>query len=77
MNKRILNKKIKRQNKDRINKILEDLDYKVVKKYSRLDEKKSNITENEIPFNDNIKTEILNQFFSTIKVIKWSERNFH
>ena len=33
MNKRILNKKIKRQNKDRINKILEKLDYKVVKKY--------------------------------------------
>lgn len=33
MNKRILNKKIKKQNKDRINKILEELDYKVVKKY--------------------------------------------
>ena len=33
MNKRILNKKIKRENKDRINKILEELDYKVVKKY--------------------------------------------
>jgi hypothetical protein len=32
------------------------------------------ITEIEVPFTDELKAEALNQFVSTIKILKWSER---
>lgn len=48
--------------------------YKVVKNYDRIMSRDNTIQESEVPFTDDIKTEALNQFISTIKVIKWSER---
>lgn len=48
--------------------------FKVLKKYDRLMGRYNTIQESEVPFTDEIKAEALNQFVSTIKVIKWSER---
>ena len=48
--------------------------FRVLKKYERLFDRDSTMTEGEVPFTDEIKTEALNQFVSKIKVIKWSER---
>lgn len=48
--------------------------YQILKKYERLSKRDSNIEESEVPFTDELKAEALNQFVSTIKVLKWSER---
>ena len=48
--------------------------YRTLKKYERLSKRDSNTEESEVPFTDELKAEALNQFVSTIKVLKWSER---
>lgn len=48
--------------------------YRILKKYERLSKRDSNTEESEVPFTDELKAEALNQFVSTIKVLKWSER---
>lgn len=48
--------------------------YRALKKYERLSKRDSNTEESEVPFTDELKAEALNQFVSTIKVLKWSER---
>ena len=48
--------------------------FKVLKKYDRLMGRDNTIQESEVHFTDEIKAEALNQFVSTIKVLKWSER---
>jgi hypothetical protein len=48
--------------------------FKVLKQYERIMGRGNNITETEVPFTDELKAEALNQFVSTIKVRKWSER---
>jgi hypothetical protein len=48
--------------------------FKVLKQYNRIMERSNTIVESEVPFTDELKAEALNQFVSTIKVLKWSER---
>lgn len=48
--------------------------YKAIKKYDRLWRRDNTITEEEVPFTDEIKQEALNKFMLGIKVLKWSER---
>lgn len=48
--------------------------FKVIKQYDRIMDRANTITEIEVPFTDELKAEALNQFVSTIKVLKWSER---
>jgi len=48
--------------------------FKVLKQYNRIMGRGNTITEIEVPFTDELKAEALNQFVSTIKVLKWSER---
>lgn len=48
--------------------------YRILKKHERLSKRDSNTEESEVPFTDELKAEALNQFVSTIKVLKWSER---
>ena len=48
--------------------------FKTLKSYERLDGRGSNMTEDEVPLTDELKMEVINQFMSTLKVIKWSER---
>jgi hypothetical protein len=48
--------------------------FKVLKKYDRIMGRSNTIAESEVPFTDELKAEALNQFVSTIKVLKWSER---
>jgi hypothetical protein len=49
--------------------------FKTLKMYDRLMTRHNSIEESEVPFNDELKAEVLNKYMSTIKVIKWSERN--
>ena len=48
--------------------------FRVMKQYDRIMSRDNTITESEVPFTDELKVEVLNQFVSTIKVLKWSER---
>jgi hypothetical protein len=48
--------------------------FRVLKQYDRIMGRSNTIVESEVPFTDELKAEALNQFFSTIKVLKWSER---
>lgn len=48
--------------------------YRTLKKYEKLSKRDSNTEESDVPFTDELKVEALNQFVSTIKVLKWSER---
>lgn len=43
-------------------------------RYDRILSRHNNISENDIPFTDELKAEALNLYASSIKVIKWSER---
>ena len=47
----------------------------IISKYCRLNVRDSNITENQVPLTDEIKTQVFNEYISKIKVIKWSEKN--
>lgn len=47
---------------------------KVIKKYERINERDNTMTESDVIVTDELKEEVLKQFMSTIKVIKWSER---
>jgi hypothetical protein len=49
--------------------------FRVLKQYDRIMGRSNTILESEVPFTDELKTEVLNQFISTIKVLKWSDRN--
>lgn len=48
--------------------------FRVLKQYDRIMGRNNTIIESEVPFTDELKAEALNQFVSTIKVLKWSER---
>jgi hypothetical protein len=48
--------------------------YNTVVRYDRLRERDNTITEAEVPFTDEIKTQAINQFTNSIKCLKWSER---
>ena len=48
--------------------------FRVLKQYDRIMGRNNTIVESEVPFTDELKAEALNQFVSTIKVRKWSER---
>lgn len=48
--------------------------FRVLKQYDRIMGRSNTIVESEVPFTDELKAEALNQFVSTIKVLKWSER---
>ena len=47
--------------------------FRVLKQYDRIMGRSNTIVESEVPFTDELKAEALNQFVSTIKVLKWSE----
>lgn len=48
--------------------------FRVIKQYDRIMGRNNTIVESEVPFTNELKAEALNQFVSTIKVLKWSER---
>ena len=48
--------------------------FKVLKLYNRIMGRSNNITEADVPFTEEIKAEALNQFVSSLKVLKWNER---
>ena len=48
--------------------------FKVLKKYDRIMGRGNTILEMEVPFTDELKAEALNQFVSTVKVLRWNER---
>ena len=48
--------------------------FRVLKQYNRIIGRNNTMLESEVPFTDELKAEALNQFVSTIKVLKWSER---
>lgn len=48
--------------------------FRVLKQYNRTMGRSNTIVESEVPFTNELKAEALNQFVSTIKVLKWSER---
>ena len=50
--------------------------YTSLKKYDRLTQRDSNLKENEVPFTDEIRKEALNEYFKSVKCLKWSERNY-
>ena len=43
--------------------------------YSRLEHRRSNLEENEVPLTNEIKQEALDNFINSINVKTWSERN--
>lgn len=47
--------------------------YNSIKKYNRLFKRESNISEEEVLLNDEIKKEVINLFTSKITCKKWSE----
>lgn len=51
--------------------------YRCIKNYDRIYSRNNNITEDEVPLPEEIKQEALRLFTSSIKVLKWSERNNH
>jgi hypothetical protein len=48
--------------------------YKVIKRYDRLMERDSTLTEAQVPFTDEIKALAIKQYVDSIKCLKWSER---
>lgn len=48
--------------------------YNIIKQYSRLSNRYDTLTESEVPLTDEIRQRALNEFFSTIKCLTWSER---
>jgi len=44
------------------------------KYYSRLSGRDSNLTENEVPFTEEIKKQAIDRFVSQLTCLKWSER---
>ena len=49
--------------------------YIVAKFYVRLSTRNSNIQESDVPFDDDIRKEVIEKYCSTIVCKKWSERN--
>ena len=47
-----------------------------IKKYDRLMGRDSTITESEVPFTDDLKNEVLEEYFKTVKCLRWSERKY-
>ena len=47
----------------------------MAKFYDRLSTRNSNIQESDVPFNDDIKKEVIEKYCSTIVCKKWSECN--
>ena len=50
--------------------------YKYELRYERLSGRDSNITENDVPFTDDIRKEALEIYYSKIECLKWSERKY-
>ena len=48
--------------------------YKTLKNYDRLMKRESTITEDDVPFTDEIRQEALRTYFKTVKCLKWSEK---
>ena len=48
--------------------------YKTIKKYDRFDRRNSTLNEEDVVLTDEMKRQVLNQFMSTIRVIKWGEK---
>ena len=44
-----------------------------LKKYERLSSRNSNITLEQVPLTEEIKTEVLQEYIKTLKVITWEE----
>lgn len=44
-----------------------------LKKYERLSSRNSNITLQEVPLTEEIKTEVLQEYIKTLKVMTWEE----
>lgn len=47
--------------------------YNIVKKYSRISERDSNITLEEVPFTQEIREEALSEYVKTLRVVTWTE----
>jgi hypothetical protein len=48
--------------------------YRSIKQYERIKSRDNTLTENEVPFTDELRQEVLNEYFKTLKCLKWSER---
>ena len=48
--------------------------FKTLQQYDRIQTRANTILEENVPLSKELKTEVLNKYMSTIKVIKWSER---
>lgn len=47
--------------------------YTSIKRYERLRNRNSNITLQEVPLTEEIKTEVLQEYIKTLKVMTWEE----
>ena len=47
--------------------------YNFLKRYERLMDRSSSITVEEVPFTEEIKTEVLQEYIKTLKVMTWVE----
>ena len=48
--------------------------YHPIVRYDRLRERDNTITEDQVPFTDEIKAQAIKQYVDSIKCLKWSER---
>ena len=48
--------------------------YRILVRYDRLRERDNTITEDQVPFTDEIKAQAIKQYVDSIKCLKWSER---
>lgn len=48
--------------------------YKTIKKYDRFDSRNSTLNEEDVVLTDKMRQEVLNQFMSTVRVLKWGEK---
>ena len=49
--------------------------FNILMKYDRIFNRNSTIKESEVPFTNELKQDVLNKYISTIKVLKWSDKN--
>jgi hypothetical protein len=50
--------------------------YRVIEKYDRLDSRHNTITEDQVPFGDELKKQAYDEFIKNVEVLKWSERKY-
>ncbi len=48
--------------------------YSVVKKYDRLNTRDSSLSEDQVPFTEEIKAEAIKMYIDSLKIMLWSER---